>query len=183
MLDFTDAWANRQPVKPYEYYTEYVHPTPGIKGPGPQRIVTGKSGEMYYTVDQLSENYLSAVARLLQSIGCNASPAELVSMWESFVEECEVGYCWEISEYDNEIRARRALELLLDSSALKNFPQLQDLSEVVTPIDNRFRSLLQDGLTRPGKTSWYECGNLRRAGCEYAEYIRSAYNVVVQAID
>ncbi|WP_407082811.1 ribonuclease domain-containing protein [Pseudomonas germanica] len=33
------------------YYTEYVHPTPGIAGPGPQRIVVGKGGEMYYTAD------------------------------------------------------------------------------------------------------------------------------------
>jgi hypothetical protein len=129
------------------------------------------------------EDYISAVARLLQSIGCSASPAELVSMWESFVEECEVGYRWDISEYDNEIRVRRALELLLESPALKHFPQLQDLAEVVTPIDNRFRSLLQEGLTRPGKTSWYERGILRRAGCEYTEYIRSAYNVEVHVID
>jgi filamentous hemagglutinin len=26
-------------------------PTPGVSGPGPQRIVTGKNGEMYYTPD------------------------------------------------------------------------------------------------------------------------------------
>lgn len=39
------------PVKPSGYYTEYVHPTPGISRVGPQRIVTGKNGEMYYTPD------------------------------------------------------------------------------------------------------------------------------------
>ncbi|MGR6654934.1 two-partner secretion domain-containing protein [Pseudomonas mosselii] len=39
------------PVKPLGYYTEYVHPTPGVPGPGPQRIVAGKGGEMYYTAD------------------------------------------------------------------------------------------------------------------------------------
>ncbi|MFE4111437.1 VENN motif pre-toxin domain-containing protein, partial [Kosakonia sp. YIM B13611] len=39
------------PEKPAGYYTEYVHPTPGIDGPGPQRIVVGKEGEMYYTPD------------------------------------------------------------------------------------------------------------------------------------
>ena len=39
------------PKKPAGYYTEYVHPTPGVSGPGPQRIVVGKSGEMYYTAD------------------------------------------------------------------------------------------------------------------------------------
>lgn len=39
------------PAKPPGYYTEYVHPTPGVGGPGPQRIVTGQGGEIYYTPD------------------------------------------------------------------------------------------------------------------------------------
>jgi guanyl-specific ribonuclease Sa len=39
------------PQKSPGYYTEYVVPTPGINGPGPQRIVTGQSGEMFYTPD------------------------------------------------------------------------------------------------------------------------------------
>jgi guanyl-specific ribonuclease Sa len=33
------------------YYREYVHPTPGTPGPGPQRVVVGRGGEMYYTPD------------------------------------------------------------------------------------------------------------------------------------
>lgn len=33
------------------YYHEYVHPTPGVSGPGPQRIVRGREGEWYYTPD------------------------------------------------------------------------------------------------------------------------------------
>lgn len=39
------------PHKQTGYYIEYVHPTPGISGPGPQRIIVGKDGEMYYTAD------------------------------------------------------------------------------------------------------------------------------------
>ncbi|WP_208727395.1 polymorphic toxin-type HINT domain-containing protein [Leptospira bourretii] len=39
------------PVKPDGYYTEYVHPTPGVQGPGPQRIVRGANGDMWYTPD------------------------------------------------------------------------------------------------------------------------------------
>ena len=39
------------PSKPQGYYHEYVHPTPGVNGPGPQRIVVGDGGEMYYTPD------------------------------------------------------------------------------------------------------------------------------------
>ncbi len=41
----------RLPRKPANYYREYVHPTPELGGPGPQRIVTGREGETYYTPD------------------------------------------------------------------------------------------------------------------------------------
>ena len=41
----------RLPKHPVGYYTEYVHPTPGIGGPGPQRVILGKGGEAYYTHD------------------------------------------------------------------------------------------------------------------------------------
>ncbi|WP_347557345.1 ribonuclease domain-containing protein [Robbsia sp. KACC 23696] len=39
------------PAQAADYYREYVVPTPGIKGPGPQRLVTGQGGEIYYTPD------------------------------------------------------------------------------------------------------------------------------------
>jgi len=41
----------RLPVKPSGYYREWVHQTPDLRGPGPQRIVTGEDGETYYTPD------------------------------------------------------------------------------------------------------------------------------------
>lgn len=41
----------RLPVKPSGYYREWVHPTPKLRGPGPQRVVTGEEGEIYYTPD------------------------------------------------------------------------------------------------------------------------------------
>ena len=37
------------PEQPYGYYTEYVHPTPGIEHAGPRRVVIGQGGEVYYT--------------------------------------------------------------------------------------------------------------------------------------
>ncbi|WP_442857240.1 ribonuclease domain-containing protein [Burkholderia sp. PAMC 28687] len=39
------------PVRPAGYYTEYVVPTHGVAGPGPQRIVIGRDGEAFYTPD------------------------------------------------------------------------------------------------------------------------------------
>ena len=41
----------RLPRKSPGYYKEYVHPTPSLSGPGPQRIVIGTKGEAYYTPD------------------------------------------------------------------------------------------------------------------------------------
>src|SRR5262245_17435613 len=41
----------RLPSKPPGYYHEFVHPTPGLAGPGPQRIIRGRNGEIYYTSD------------------------------------------------------------------------------------------------------------------------------------
>jgi guanyl-specific ribonuclease Sa len=41
----------RLPKKGSGYYREYVHPTKEIGGPGPQRIVKGKEGEVFYTHD------------------------------------------------------------------------------------------------------------------------------------
>ncbi len=41
----------RLPRKPSGYYREYVHPTPGERGPGAQRVVIGKDDEVYYTAD------------------------------------------------------------------------------------------------------------------------------------
>jgi RHS repeat-associated protein len=39
------------PVQPLGYYTEFVHPTPGVAGPGLQRIVTGAGGEIWFSPD------------------------------------------------------------------------------------------------------------------------------------
>ena len=33
------------------FYREFVHPTPGVTGPGPMRIVTGQNGSMWFTPD------------------------------------------------------------------------------------------------------------------------------------
>lgn len=40
------------PPRPNDYYTEYVHaPPPGGSIPGPQRVIKGQGGELYYTPD------------------------------------------------------------------------------------------------------------------------------------
>jgi guanyl-specific ribonuclease Sa len=41
----------RLPRQSPGYYHEWVHPTPDERGPGPQRIVTGEDGDIWYTHD------------------------------------------------------------------------------------------------------------------------------------
>jgi guanyl-specific ribonuclease Sa len=41
----------RLPVAPQGFYHEYVHPTPGLTGPGPQRLIRPKVGPFVYTPD------------------------------------------------------------------------------------------------------------------------------------
>jgi len=38
-------------VRPKGFYIEYVVPTPGVNGPGSQRLVVGADGSVYYTGD------------------------------------------------------------------------------------------------------------------------------------
>lgn len=41
----------RLPAKPSGYYKEFVHPTPNSGGPGPQRVIVGRDGDIWYTPD------------------------------------------------------------------------------------------------------------------------------------
>jgi filamentous hemagglutinin len=41
----------RLPKKPTGYYKEYVHPTEELDGPGPQRVILGRDGDVWYTAD------------------------------------------------------------------------------------------------------------------------------------
>ena len=47
-------FANREaqlPKRPRGYYREYTVATPGVRGRGPRRIVSGRAGELFYTDD------------------------------------------------------------------------------------------------------------------------------------
>jgi hypothetical protein len=49
-----DVFKNREnllPTKPEGYYQEFYHPTPGFNGTGPERIIRGQGGELFYTPD------------------------------------------------------------------------------------------------------------------------------------
>jgi hypothetical protein len=41
--------ADLLPTQPAGYYRRFVIPTPGVKGAGPQRLITGQGGELFYS--------------------------------------------------------------------------------------------------------------------------------------
>ncbi|GEM_PF-2665509 len=48
------VFQNREGLLPKQidgYYREFVHPTPGVNGPGAQRVIQGQNGELYYSPD------------------------------------------------------------------------------------------------------------------------------------
>jgi len=49
-----EVFGNRErrlPQQPRGWYREYVVRTPGLHGPGPQRLVVGRDGAVFYTFD------------------------------------------------------------------------------------------------------------------------------------
>jgi guanyl-specific ribonuclease Sa len=54
------VFSNREgalPNRPYGFYREYVHPTAGARGPGPQRVIVGRDGSVFYTPDHYATFY------------------------------------------------------------------------------------------------------------------------------
>ncbi len=60
------------PVQPSGYYTEWVVPTPGVSGPGSQRIITGQNGEIWYTADHY--NSFMPLNDIARKCGCGPGP-------------------------------------------------------------------------------------------------------------
>lgn len=53
-LNLRDRRAGRRPLPDAErgYYVEYVQPPPrGVRWPGPERVIVGRRGEVYYSPD------------------------------------------------------------------------------------------------------------------------------------
>ena len=49
--DVFGNFEGRLPKQRRGYYREWVHPTPQAPGPGPQRVVSGADGDLWYTPD------------------------------------------------------------------------------------------------------------------------------------
>ncbi len=128
----------------------------------------------------VSADFMKTSRGILRSLGSlDESPWDLVDKWQLLTDECEVGYRWDISEFDNEVRCRQLLDDLFCSTELQQCSELTALKNAVAQIDLRFRSLLQLGVRRPGRDSWYTEGVLKSAGVDYATYFQKAHGIIV----
>jgi len=110
------------------------------------------------------------------------SPAQLLTQWQQFVNWCEEGYRWDVSEYRNELSVRDRLERLLTAERLQPFRELGELKARVDETDTRFKSLLIPGVKMPNHKQWWEQAVLKRAGEQYANYFRQAHGIEVEVI-
>jgi hypothetical protein len=110
-------------------------------------------------------------------------PPALLRKWDSFVDSCLSGYAWDISEYNNEIRVRDHIEVLLQAECLQQFPEIQAFRELVNPIDQQFKAVLQPDKTLPKQDSWWRKGVLKYAGEPYARYMQRVYGIEVDIVE
>jgi hypothetical protein len=110
------------------------------------------------------------------------SPAQLLAQWQQFVDWCKDGYRWDVSEYSNELRVRKRLELLLTAERLQTFQEIHDVHARVREIDNQFKSLLKPDVRLLNREHWWEQGVLKRAGEQYVEYFRKAHGIQVEVV-
>ena len=105
---------------------------------------------------------------------------ELIEGWREFVELCSYGYPMNIYEYENDLSIRNVIEKVLLSQNLKQYLQYFEFAEKINSIDLEFKTLLNDGFVMEGRVNWWNRSVLKEAGKEYAEDIKSLYDVEVR---
>ncbi len=116
-----------------------------------------------------------------------STPAELpvdaakeLGIWDFFVRQCEHGYQFCDSEYNNEIRSRDGIERLLQSPEFRNRPGFAAFAQEVETLDQVFRRcLMPNVLLKPGEP-WWRGRVLLFAGKEYAADIKQRFGLDVE---
>ena len=93
---------------------------------------------------------------VLSSFGEERSAASLLTAWSSFVDECEQGYSWDVSEYRNELGVRAQIELIVVAKSLNGFGEHQQFLDNVESVDSRFRANAHPTWTFSFGQAWWE---------------------------
>ncbi|WP_434572513.1 hypothetical protein J3P88_26275 [Pseudomonas sp. Z3-6] len=130
------------------------------------------------------ENVFELCSAVLTKLGFgNETLMSLIQKWRFFIEECQEGYDWDYSEYRNELRVRGLIEELLNDPRISNADALGHLFSEVSRLDEKFKFLLQSGVSVLEGGHWWEQGVLIRAGGEYCHYMKSAYGIYVESVE
>jgi hypothetical protein len=108
----------------------------------------------------------------------SASPPLLLDEWRRFVDDCELGYEYNVMEYHADLSVRDRIEACLRMPGRTD----ADYAERVAQVDARFRALLQPGMeVGPEGDPWWHRGVLRYAGYALADGLREWFSVEVEA--
>ena len=111
----------------------------------------------------------------------NQSPWSIVEEWEALVQEAEVGYNWDYSEYSNDLGVRDLLAKALEDNTLKQYQQVPAMAERVARADARFKDLLLPNVELGSpERPWWHRGVLAHAGDEYVNDIRNLFGIEVR---
>ena len=104
----------------------------------------------------------------------------LLSEWTSFVSQCEQGYQFDISEYDNDVSIRDKIEEVINNEELYSPQDVQRFADAVHMLDEQLRALFIDNVYRPFTSgTWWEASILKFAGQEYSEDMLNLYKIDV----
>jgi hypothetical protein len=124
------------------------------------------------------------LSRIQKGFTSAYSLIQMEEAWVALVDECEEGYNWCISEFNNDISVRDRIELVLSREDLLRIPAVEHLRAVVGSVDGRFRALLRNDVNnKNGDAPWWRRGVLKYAGEEYAQDVRSLYGIEIETPD
>jgi hypothetical protein len=130
----------------------------------------------------MARTFAEAVAGLIAAAGWQRlrDGDDLLAAWASFVNEVANGYDLDIYEYENDRSVRDMIERVLANEGLRDYPELADFARRVGEVDERFRSLMQDGVTvGEPETPWWARAVPRNAGPELSADFIEHYGIAV----
>lgn len=113
-----------------------------------------------------------------QAASRGESPEILLKEWRRFVDDCELGYEYNVMEYHADLSVRDRIEACLHPPGRAD----AGFAAQVADVDARFRALLQPGVeVGPEDDPWWHRGVLRYAGYALADGLREWFSVEIEA--
>ncbi|AWW43581.1 hypothetical protein DN051_44575 (plasmid) [Streptomyces cadmiisoli] len=107
-----------------------------------------------------------------------------LGMWEDFVEECEIGYASDLSEYLNDLSVRQLLQKVLDDAEAKRTETYLPFAQRVRRIYERFHEVVNEGPeVRPRSECWWDRRLPATGAAEFVADVWERYAVDLRTAD